>query len=473
MKTILLLFGSGLYSFSLAQNMQTRIAAAIKDLEADGQFKHAILGLYVVDSKTGIPVFDKNSQTGLAPASCQKVVTSASAFGILGNDFHYTTYIGTDPQGDKKFDAGSLFIVVKGDPTLGSWRWKNTTDSSVFSGILGILKKNKIAGFERSLYVDDSYYGLQLLPGGWTWEDIGNYYGAACYGFNWRENQYDLMLQPGQKAGEPASVVSTDPKLPGFNMINNITTGPAGSGDNGYIYTSPFSDFAITSGTIPLQKGGFKISGSMPSPAKVFKSGLAEYLTNKGILLAPLSYTYSENVLQNKPVNIPMLYIDSLVSPPLDSINYWFLKKSVNLYGEAFLKSIAAKYYPNGLREGIYDTAIKMVKNFWLQKGIEPSALNIVDGSGLSPANRVTTNALVGIMQYARQQKWFPSFYNALPEMNGLKMKDGYIGGVRSFTGYVKSRDGNEYTFSFIVNNFSGSAGTVREKMWKLLDILK
>ena len=52
-------------------------------------------------------------------------------------------------------------------------------------------------------------------------------------------------------------------------------------------------------------------------------------------------------------------------------------------------------------------------------------------------------------------------------------MKDGYISGVRAFTGYVKSKDGNEYTFSFIANNFDGSAGTVREKMWKVLDILK
>ena len=52
-------------------------------------------------------------------------------------------------------------------------------------------------------------------------------------------------------------------------------------------------------------------------------------------------------------------------------------------------------------------------------------------------------------------------------------MKSGYIGGVRSYTGYVKSKTGTEYTFAFIINNFDGSPGTVREKMWKLLDILK
>ena len=65
------------------------------------------------------------------------------------------------------------------------------------------------------------------------------------------------------------------------------------------------------------------------------------------------------------------------------------------------------------------------------------------------------------------------SFYNSLPEMNGLKMKSGYIGGVRSYAGYIKSKAGNEYSFAFIVNNFDGNPSAVREKMWKLLDMLK
>jgi serine-type D-Ala-D-Ala carboxypeptidase/endopeptidase (penicillin-binding protein 4) len=99
--------------------------------------------------------------------------------------------------------------------------------------------------------------------------------------------------------------------------------------------------------------------------------------------------------------------------------------------------------------------------------------MHIIDGSGLSPANRITSKALVAVMQYARQRPWFASFYNGLPEINSIKMKDGYIGGVRSYTGYIKNKNGNEYTFSFIVNNFEGSAASVREKIWKLLDLLK
>ena len=122
---------------------------------------------------------------------------------------------------------------------------------------------------------------------------------------------------------------------------------------------------------------------------------------------------------------------------------------------------------------GAKDTGLNIIKNLWSKKGIEKSALHIIDGSGLSPANRVTTNALVTVMQYAKKQNWYASFYNALPEQNGIKMKSGYIGGVRSYTGYVKSKTGVEYTFAFIINNYDGNPGAVREKMWKLLDILK
>jgi D-alanyl-D-alanine carboxypeptidase/D-alanyl-D-alanine-endopeptidase (penicillin-binding protein 4) len=141
----------------------------------------------------------------------------------------------------------------------------------------------------------------------------------------------------------------------------------------------------------------------------------------------------------------------------------------VNLFGEAFVKTIA--FEKKGF--GSTDSGLAVIRNYWSNKGIEKSELKIIDGSGLSPANRVTTHALVTVMQYAKKQNWFSSFYDALPEANNIKMKDGYISGVRSYTGYVKSRSGQEYTFAFIVNNFDSNPGTVREKMWKLLDILK
>jgi len=75
-------------------------------------------------------------------------------------------------------------------------------------------------------------------------------------------------------------------------------------------------------------------------------------------------------------------------------------------------------------------------------------------------------------MEYARTQKWFPSFYEALPTISGIKMKSGSINGVISYTGYIRGKNGNGYTFSFVINNYDGSGNEVRHKMWNLLGML-
>jgi D-alanyl-D-alanine carboxypeptidase/D-alanyl-D-alanine-endopeptidase (penicillin-binding protein 4) len=459
-----------------AQTINVKLANAIASFEKDEQFRHAITAMYVVNSNTGAVVFEHNAQTGVAPASCQKVITSVSAFEMLGNNFRYKTYLMRDPfaaDDEAKQRAGSLFIVGQGDPTLGSWRWKSTADTAIFLKIAALLKKNNFISFERNLYISDLFYGSQPVPDGWIWQDMGNYYGAPCFGFNWHENQYDMALKTGAQKGWPTDIVSVKPELPAVTFQNNIKTGAKGSADNGYIYAAPYSNYIVTEGTVPQQEKLFSISGSMPDPAAVFKERLLASLKHDGITVKGKALSYSECIRNNIPYQLPMRFIDSILSPPLDSINYWFLKKSVNLFGEAFLKAIAVQKYSGGIGNGIYDTAIGMIKNFWSRHGIDKDAINIIDGSGLSTASRVTTHALVTVMQYARDKAWFNSFYNALPEINSIKMKDGYINGVRSYTGYIKSKDGPEYTFSFIVNNFDGSAGTVREKMWRVLDLMK
>ncbi len=462
MKIVYCLIGLLATHLSFAQNKATQLDAAIKKLESDEQFKHAILSLYVVDSKTGQPIYERYAQLGLAPASCQKVVTSVSAFELLGKNFTYKT----DIKIYKTADSINLFIIGAGDPTLGSWRWPKTKMDAIYENILSALKKKNIAVLACDVSIIENKFTYQPIPDGWVWQDIGNYYGAGAKAFNWHENQYDLLLSSGNAEGDITEIKGFEPSSSKISILNFITTGKKGSSDNAYIYSAPYSNSTFATGTIPPGQNKFIISGSMPNPALVFTRELKLNFNANGFTIdqgSNLNFLF-----QN--MDIPSFEtIQTIESPSFDSINYWFLKKSVNLYGEAFVKSIAYEK----TRSGSTDSGVKIIKNFWKDRGIESSALNIIDGSGLSPANRVTTNALVTVMQYAKKQNWFPSFYNALPETNGIKMKDGYIGGVRSYTGYIKNKTGTEYTFSFIVNNFDGSAGSVKEKMWRVLDILK
>ena len=472
MKTVCLFIYLFISFVSFSQDIATQLSIYVKKLEKDEQFKHAIISLYVVDSKTGNIIFDKNAQLGLAPASCQKVITSVSAFEMLGKEFRYKTYIMHDQPINNGILQGDLYFVGGADPTLGSQRWNATSEGAIVKKIAAILQKNKIQSITGDLVADDSYFAFEPVPKGWVWEDIGNYYGAGVWGLNWRENQFDATFKTGKAENDSTTLIAIKPDavLKEYLFVNFVKTGAKASGDNAYLFSAPFSKNIIVRGTVPLSAEGFTISGSVPNPPKLFLQTIGEFFKKSGITVTGNIRTYSEDLMNNKPLLMPKeMVIDSIVSPSLDSVNYWFLKKSVNLFGEAFVKTIARKN--NGY--GNTDSGINIIKNFWNKKGVDKASLNMIDGSGLSPANRVTSNALVMVLQYAKMQSWYTSFYNALPLINGIKMKDGYISGVRSYAGYIKSKNGSDYTFCFIINNFDGSAAAAREKIWKLLDILK
>jgi serine-type D-Ala-D-Ala carboxypeptidase/endopeptidase (penicillin-binding protein 4) len=389
--------------------------------------------------------------------------------GALGKEYAYKTDLALGGEIKNGTLVGNIYIIGYGDPTLGSWRWKNMNEKIILNNLIAAIQKKGINEIKGNVFGYDRKWESNNTPRGWIWEDIGNYYGAGASSLNWRENQYDIVLKAGEKLGDKVTIEKIISPLANVGLYSELTTAKKGSGDNAFIYLPPYANNGFVRGTIPLGENSFIISGAMPNAAGQLALTFANELKSKNINGVLFAGSYNGMEVEKKDLPIKTTTIFTITSPPLDSINYWFLKKSINLYGEAFVKTIAYEK----LKFGSTDSGIAIIKNFWQQKGIEPAALNIIDGSGLSPANRVTTNALVTVMQYAQQQKWFSSFYYALPEMNGIKMKDGYINGVRSYTGYVKSKTGNEYTFSFIVNNFDGSASTVREQMWKVLDILK
>lgn len=442
---------------SKAQTVSQKLQKTYSLFEKDTQLSHAISSLYVIDAATGKVIFDVNSQVGLAPASTQKIITSVTAFELLGKDYRYkTVFTGNSTR---------IYVAGFGDPTLGSWRYKQTKDTFFFKTIIDGLKK---AGVKKigNLIIYDNYLD-RLLPGGWIYEDIGNYYGAGPQNFNWHENQYDITFIPGKKVGDRTKIdTALTPRWSEF--INNCKTGPSGSGDNAYIYFIPQDQVMAIEGTIPLDHDRFTISGADPTPYKNFSITFKSYAASVDFLTGDRNSTMiTPGYRSDSAIFRNAVY--TYYSPSLDSIIYWFNKKSINLYGEALVKTFA--YEKQGY--GSTDSGVTIVKRFWKEKGMDEDELNICDGSGLSPLNRVTTHAQVEILKYAKMKDWFPYFYNALPEYNEMKMKSGTIRDVKGFCGYQKSKEGKEYIFSFLVNNYNGSAGDLVKKMYKVLDNLK
>ncbi|HSU27101.1 MAG TPA: D-alanyl-D-alanine carboxypeptidase/D-alanyl-D-alanine-endopeptidase [Chitinophagaceae bacterium] len=453
---------------SFCQTTTNKLQKAFAEFESDSQLKHAISSLYVIDGKTGEIVFDKNSRIGLAGASTQKIITSTSVYEILGRNYGYRTLFFLDGPVTGKSLNGNFIIRGSGDPTFGSWRYEATKRTGILESIVTMLKNQGIEHIKGDIVIDNSSFETNPVPGGWTWDDIGNYYGAGAYGFNWNENQYDLVMNGGKKPGDAVEIAGTEPVLQS-ELINELSSGPENSGDNGYIYLAPYSEKGFVRGTIPAGAKNFKISGSMADPARQFytelKKALADAkITIKGELLLSPSMDIKPKIY---PYNLDPF--NFLISPSIDSIIYWFLKKSINLYGEALLKTLA--YEKRGF--GATDTGINVIRELWKDKGIGEDELNLLDGSGLSPSNRLTTHAQTTILQYAKTRDWFPFFYNALPEYNDMKMKSGTIRDVKGFCGYQNAKDGHEYIFSFLVNNYNGSSAALVKKMYKVLDNLK
>lgn len=463
--SVFLFFAPIAYGQSLGQ----KIEAAYTRFENDQQLAYGSSSFTVLNAETGEVIFSKNGNTGLAPASTLKTITSATSYHLLGRDFTWETSLGYN--GSVYADGtlqGDLIITGTGDPSLGSDRYEQSKSAVILKRWLNALQKSGIKRISGRIIADDRLFGTQTLPGGWIWQDIGNYYGAGPSSLTWRENQFDLIFKPGS-VGDPAVLQRTNPSMDYLKIVNEVTTGKAGTGDNVYAFSAPFSDLVYVRGTygIDLKKD---ISVSVPDPAYDLAVQLRNYLGAAGIPTANEASTTRILSLNKNDFQPPLKLIDIYTSPTLDKIIYWFNQKSINLYGEHLLKTLAWKQG----KDITTPDGVTVITDFWeKQIGIDANALNISDGSGLSPANRVTTLAMAQILQSLKKESWFDSFYTSLPVYNNMKMKSGSISGVIAYTGYQTSSSGTSLVFSFIVNNYSGSSSAVRQKLFNVLNVLK
>lgn len=451
-----------------AQNLHTLIATAAAKFKSDPQNSHAITSLTVLNASTGKVIYALNDQTGLAPASCQKTITAAAAMFLLGTDFRFRTTLGYSGTLRDHVLNGDVIIRGGGDPTLGSWRYPSARMDVILQRWVTAVKQAGITQINGRIIGDASAFDSQMPPDGWIWQDMGNYYGAGTCALSWHENQYDLHLNPGNHPGDSVRIVGVDPPVT-LDFVNELTTGKPGSGDHTYIYAAPYGHLAFLRGTAPQDVPRFTVSGAVPDPAFLCAASLEAALKLSGIRVAGTAST--TRLLRQSGKTAPRINVEinRYASPALDSVVYWFLKRSINLYGEQLLKTIAL----HAANPACTDSGVAVEKRLWAKEGIDPDALHLIDGSGLSPGNRVTTGAMAQILYIAGRQPWFTVYRDCLPVIHGIRMKSGHINDVCSYAGYMQSSDGTPLIFAFIVNNYHGSTGAIKTKMFRTLDAIK
>ncbi|WP_244139442.1 D-alanyl-D-alanine carboxypeptidase/D-alanyl-D-alanine endopeptidase [Mucilaginibacter ginkgonis] len=446
---------------SHAQTLNQKLQTAFTRLQQDPQNTYASLSLTVLDAKTGEVVFAANPNTGLSTASTLKTITTITAMNLLGPDYRFKTSLTGFGllQKDGTF-AGNIIIHAGDDPTLGSFRWDQTNESTVLFEFVDAIKKAGIKKILGQVYAEGTNHELP----GWIWQDIGNYYGAFPANLCWRENSYDILLEP-TKPGHSVEMTGTVPKMPYLQFDNQLKTGAPGSGDNAYATIPVNGNWVYLQGTYATDQEKRKISAALPDPAYEAARRLTDTLRQAGITVAGNPKTASMHLLNEDNFDLGKAYFFTThYSPPLRKIIYWLNQKSINLYAEQLLLAMADSLKTTDRPS--------VIRNFWKDRGIDKNSLNVADGSGLSPANRVTTITMAKILQSAKKEAWYPDFFASLPVYNNMHMKSGTIGGTLAYAGY-QTYQGRELCFSIIENNFSGKTSDIRQKMFKVLDEMK
>ncbi len=459
------------------------LQSAVDALDRDPDMASATWSLTVLDAESGGPLLRYNSQKALVTASTMKMLTTISALAALGPDFRFETRIAHDGKIDENgVLRGNLYVIGDGDPTLGSDRLGIDRDlSSMMTRWSQQVQEAGINEIQGDIIADASIFSTQLTPSKWPWEDMGNYYGAGAGGLNIHENHYRLDLVPGPYVGAPTKVLRTVPAMLELEFFNEISTGPRGSGDNGYIFGAPYTRERYLRGSIPYGPAYFSIKGSISDPAYYCVWRLMEELGGCGVKVN--GFVNTDRLMKQEGKKIPkrLKTLFTYKSVSLREIVKATNMKSINLYAEALAKRVAVELG----KEGSTEEAMEAISKYWEDRGVDIKGMYLRDGAGLSPNNVLSTAQLAEIMYKARKSDYFADLQASLPlagrsgslssMLRGtvaegrLWAKSGYISGVRAYAGYVEARSGKELIFVVISNHFSCSAGSMKRKLERIM----
>ena len=152
-------------------------------------------------------------------------------------------------------------------------------------------------------------------------------------------------------------------------------------------------------------------------------------------------------------------------SPPLHVITRLMLPESDNFIAETLLKNLGA--YTRDAGTSAAGTATE--RDLLSQRALIQPGDRFVDGSGLSRANRVAPETMVGVLAAAdADPTWGRALVRSLarggegtlvhrlrtPDVrNRVRAKTGFINSTAALVGLVTSRSGVRYAFAFLMND--------------------
>lgn len=447
-------------------------------------FQTAGISFEARDVVTGEVLGTYNPQMAMAPASTVKLFTTASSFLTLGADYQPLTRFYVDGYIDSAgIVQGNLFVRGGGDPSLGSRFFEKRETRADFlkkwAEELAYLGVKKING---SVIADGSDFGYHGAPDGWTWSDMGNYYGSGPSGCTVFDNMVYLLFNTGDEVGEATKLACTDPYIPNFELDNYVSTSKTRR-DNSYVYGAPYLEERFITGSLPLKKENFEVKASIPDPEYLLAVEFDYVLQESGIPTshAPEGYRiFRKSYVSDTRYTQPPIY--TYKGKTVSSIAYHTNMRSVNLFAEQLLCLIGWEKK----QMGTTDKGVQYLTRFW--SDIVGAGFRITDGSGLSRSNAISSSHYTKMLTYMTKSTVSEEFENTLPvagesgtlarvckgqaAQGRLLAKSGTMSLIKSYAGYVNSKSGKKIAFAIIVNNYTGSTANVVKRMEKVFNAM-
>jgi len=454
--------------------LQTRISEILRQPE----FAPAMVAVKVASLETGRVLFEENAHKLVRPASNMKLYTVAAALDRLTPDYRFTTsvYARSKPDNDGVL-KGDLTIYGRGDPSLAA-RFNNGDYLKGIDELAARIAGTGLKKIEGDLIGDETYFTGPPYGSGWEWEDLTWYYGAEVSSLTVNDNALDLFIKPAGQVGSPA-LITTGPAVPYLTIVNRVITGPKGTRRSLNVYRALAGNTLEVSGAIALDDRGYTGGVGVSRPGLLFMNMLRLALQQRGIKIKGQTRTVTQRVGNPGSAAIDNgTEIAKLLSPPLSLIAANTLKPSQNLYTEIILRTLGETVPPPPTAAPVVrdseDAGLEVVKVFLREAGLNPDAVVLSDGSGLSRNDMITVESNVQLLTYMSRHKYAAAWRDALPiagvdgtlrnrmrgtvAENNLRAKTGSLASASSLSGYVTSAAGESLVFSIVVNNFPSGA---------------
>ena len=417
-----------------------------------------------------------NSDTAMAPASNEKLLTTGAALRLFGPDFVFQTRL--IRQGDR------LIAIGDGDPSFAdpellSRMIHTDKDGNQITGmtpeaLLDLwVQGAKASGMTecQELVIDDRIFDRVDISAGWPADQLNEHYCAPVGGITFHLNRLDLWAKPADRGAEIFQIRPTNDFVSVINQTKKIK-----GKDNGlWIQREDASNTFTIHGECKktLEE---PVSISLANPSNFFAQLFAERLTKGGIPVKSVRLARATDPVPQGDT------VGPVIRTPIATVLTRCNVDSQNLYAECLLKRIGfvSSGTPGSWLNGS-DALEKCVRERIGDK-VNLSSLDAVDGSGLSKENRASASILSAWLNDLVSDEKIGSLFTATLAVGGesgtvkkrfrdldsskfsVHCKTGYINGVCALSGVVKCVNGHYATFSVICNGFeAGGVGKAKQ----------